>query len=340
MHCSTAWSILQNRFRLKIDLGQYLQNNGHEWQQAKNKAYTYNPWFIPEFIELATQNIIRFFLDKEALEQWANQYNIPEQQEKPFTVGLTMAGNIPLVGFHDWLTLFMAGQYQLIKPSSKDEILVKHIVTYLHEACPETKSYFSFADRLAGCDAYIATGSNNSGRYFEYYFGKYPNIIRRNRTSAAILTGQESAEELGNLADDMLLYFGLGCRNISKIYVPAGYSFEPLIRAMDKYNWMKDHTKFRNNYDYQLSLLILNNKYYMSNEAALLVENNELFSPISQINYEFYDSAPQNLAETFSDSLQCVCGNGAVPFGLAQKPSLTDYADGVDTMQFALSLKN
>lgn len=331
---------LQQRISALYDLGQYLQNNGSEWQHAKQEAFVHNPWFIPGFIELALQNIVRFFLGRKVLEQWADQYNIPEQNENPLTVGLTMAGNIPLVGFHDWLTLFMAGQRQVIKPSSKDEILIKRIVAYLHEAYPETRGYFSFADRLTGCDAYIATGSNNSGRYFEYYFGKYPHIIRRNRTSAAILTGQETADELGKLADDMLLYFGLGCRNVSKIFVPAGYSFEPLLRAMDKYNWMKDHTKFRNNYDYQLSLLILNNTYYMSSEAVLLVENKELFSPISQINYEFYDTEPQNLPESFSDSLQCVCGPGRVPFGLAQQPSLTDYADDVDTMQFALNLKN
>jgi hypothetical protein len=331
---------LQERISTLYDLGQYLENNGPEWQRAKHQAFVYNPWFIPDFMELSVDNIIRCFLNKDALQAWAAQYAIPEQNLNPVTVGVTMAGNIPLVGFHDWLTIFLSGNRQLIKPSSKDDILIKHIVAYLHEKVPETIGYFSFSERLTGCDAYIATGSNNSGRYFEYYFGKYPNIIRRNRTSAAILTGQETTEDLDKLADDMLLYFGLGCRNVSKIYVPEGYNFEPLLRAMDKYNWMKDHTKLRNNYDYQLSLLILNNTYYMSNDAALLVENKELFSPISQVNYEYYQSAPEHLTEIFADSLQCVCGKNGLSFGQAQQPSLTDYADGVDTMEFALGLNN
>ncbi len=329
---------LQERLSTLYDLGEYLKKNEPDWQRAKEKAFEFNPWFVPDFIELAVENIIRYYLNRQSLEKWVEEYEIPDQNEKPITVGLTMAGNIPLVGFHDWLTIFMSGHYQRIKPSSKDDILIKHIVEYLHQSKPETKPYFSFAERLTGCDAYIATGSNNSGRYFEYYFRKYPHIIRRNRTSMAILTGQESPEELNNLADDMLLYFGLGCRNVSKILVPRDYPFEPLLRAMDKYNWMKDHTKFRNNYEYQLSLLILNNKYYMSTEAVLLVESNELFSPIAQIHYEFYDSAPPHISEKYPDSLQCLCGRGAVSFGLAQQPSLTDYADGVDTMKFALTL--
>lgn len=331
---------LQERISILYDLGQHLQNNGDEWLRAKNKAFITNPWFIPGYIELAVQNITRYYLDRDALAQWAQSYNIPGDNINPSTVGLTMAGNIPLVGFHDWLTIFLSGHYQLVKPSSKDDVLIGYIFDYLHQTYPETAKYFCLAERLNGCNAYIATGSNNSARYFEYYFGKYPNIIRKNRTSAAILTGLETPEELSLLADDILLYFGLGCRNVSKIFVPKGYDFEPLLRAMDKFAWMKDHTKYRNNYDYQLSLLILNNKYYMCNEAALLVENKDFFSPISQVNYEYYHEAPQGLMESFGDTLQCVCGKGTTPFGRAQYPQLADYADGVDTMAFALGLKN
>lgn len=329
---------LQERISTLLHLGEYLSANGEKWQDAKQRATLANPWFIPEFIDLGVENITRFFLQKEALETWAIQYKIPEENPRPVRIGLTMAGNIPLVGFHDWLTLFMAGQHMVIKPSSKDEILIKHIVAILAEMNPEISGRMEFADRLTGCDAYIATGSNNSGRYFEYYFGKYPHIIRRNRTSAAILTGNETNEELNLLADDMLLYFGLGCRNVSKLFVPRHFQWEPLIRAADRYNWMKDHNKFRNNYDYQLSLHILNNKYYMSNEAILLVESPELFSPIAQVNYEYYDALPEKLWEEKAENLQCICGAGGFAFGEAQKPSLTDYADGVDTMAFALGL--
>lgn len=329
---------LQERISTLLQLGEYLLANGEKWQIAKERATLANPWFIPPFIDLAVENITRFFLQKEALETWADQYNIPEENPGPVRIGLTMAGNIPLVGFHDWLTLFMAGQQMVIKPSSKDEILIKHIVEILAEINPDISGVMEFSDRLTGCDAYIATGSNNSGRYFEYYFGKYPHIIRRNRTSVAILTGNETNEELSLLADDMLLYFGLGCRNVSKLFVPRHFHWEPLLRAADRYNWMKDHNKFRNNYDYQLSLHILNNKYYMSNEAILLVESPELFSPIAQVNYEYYDALPERLWEENAENLQCICGAGGFSFGEAQKPSLTDYADGVDTMAFALEL--
>ncbi len=330
---------LQERISTLLYLGEYLLANDEQWQETRRRATLANPWFIPSFIDLSITNIARYFLTRDALASWANQYAIPDENPFPARVGLTMAGNIPLVGFHDWLTLFMAGQKAVIKPSSKDEVLIRQIASILTGFNPEMAGYIQFADKLTGCDAYIATGSNNSGRYFEYYFGRYPHIIRRNRTSAAILTGNETPEELSLLADDMLLYFGLGCRNVSKLYVPRHYNWEPLLRAADRYGWMKDHDKYRNNYDYQLSLLILNNTYYMSNDALLLVENNHLFSPVARVNYEYYDAIPQNLTEENADQLQCICGYGGFAFGQAQKPCLTDYADGVDTMAFALGLK-
>jgi len=266
---------------------------------------------------------------------------VPEENSSPVTVGVTMAGNIPLVGFHDWLTVFVSGHRQLIKPSGKDSILIRHIIEILSQWDPRIPELMKESEKLNGCDAYIATGSNNSGRYFEYYFGKYPNIIRKNRTSAAILTGKETHEDLQNLAKDVLLYFGLGCRNISKIYVPRDYAFEPLLNAFEEFRWMKDHNKYRNNYDYQLSLLLLNKLYYMSNEVLLLTENEQLFSPIAQLHYEFYESIPDTnmLYGTLTESLQCVCGKDGYAFGKSQKPSLTDYADGIDTLSFCLQLK-
>ena len=193
---------------------------------------------------------------------------------------------------------------------------------------------------LKGCDAYIATGSNNSARYFDYYFSKYPHIIRRNRTSVAILTGYESAAELDKLADDVNLYYGLGCRNVTKIYVPENYDFVPLLASFKKYIDFADHNKYKNNYDYQLAILLLNNKYYMTNGAILLVENEAFFSAISQLHYEFYTGDPATISAGLQNNrdIQCVIGNGYINFGQAQSPGLADFADGVDTMGFLLGL--
>lgn len=325
---------LDTRIRLLVKLGQYITQNTEEWQAAKEKAERENGWFTQDFINLAAENIVRYFLQEEALQKWAAEYELPAQNNAPKTVGLVMAGNIPLVGFHDFLSIFISGHRQLIKPSSKDSTLIKHLVEKLQQWDAETASRVGFAEMLKGCDAYIATGSNNSSRYFEYYFRNTPSIIRKNRTSAAILTGLESPEELNLLADDMMLYFGLGCRNISKLYVPNGYDFMPLLAALKRYDWMADHHKFKNNYDYNLSLLILNHQYYMSTPALLLVESEQLFSAIARVNYSFYETIPTDLEARYPDELQCVSGKGFTDFGLAQQPALTNYADGVDTLKW------
>ncbi|MDQ6758028.1 MAG: acyl-CoA reductase, partial [Bacteroidota bacterium] len=228
---------------------------------------------------------------------------------------------------------------QTIKLSSKDDILLKHITDKLFEWHPALHHKIVFADMLKGCDAYIATGSNNSARYFDYYFGRYPNIIRRNRTSVAVLKGNENEEQLINLADDVLLFFGLGCRNVTKIFVPEGYDFVPLLNAFKKYNYFSDHSKYKNNYDYNLALLIMNNAFYMTNESILLLENENIFSPIAQLNYSFYNNEKPLLQTLQKDkTIQCIVGEGNVEFGKTQNPSLFEYADGIDTMQFLLSL--
>jgi hypothetical protein len=335
---------LQNRIDLLVRLGEYISANEEAWQQAKERAGQENGWFIPEFVELATQNIARTFLQKDILEQWAANYNPDSYREKtrndkPLSVGIVMAGNIPLVGFHDWLCVFIAGHRALIKPSSKDQVLIKHLIEKIVEWSTDARSRTEFAGMLKGCDAYIATGSNNSSRYFEYYFGKYPHIIRRNRTSVAILDGKETATELEKLADDVYQYFGLGCRNVTKIYVPQGYDFVPLLEAFRKYNWLADHHKYKNNYDYNLAIALLNKKYYMTNGSVLLVEEAGLFSPISQLNYEFYtDRAALETGLKYDPGLQCITGQGLLPFGAAQYPGIGDYADGVDTLAFLSGL--
>lgn len=332
---------LKERINLLTELKHYLLNKSDELQFVKQKAKQQNPWFTEDYINLSIENIASQFLWKEKLEPWANKYALPNDNTSPKNVGIVMAGNIPLVGFHDMLAVFFSGHRSTIKPSSKDEVLIKHLVNKLTEWNNEIDSLISFAGNLKGCDAYIATGSNNSSRYFEYYFGKYPNIIRRNRSSVAILTGLETKEELELLADDIQFYFGMGCRNVSKIYVPQGYDFILLLEALKKYIHYADFHKYRNNYDYQLALLIMNNKYYMTEGSVILTENESIFSPVSQVNFEFYsndkkDELIQSLAA--NTDIQCIAGDGFIPFGQTQVPSLMDYADGVDTMAFLKSL--
>ncbi len=330
---------LQDRLVLLAKLGDYLKQNTDEYQAVKERANRENPWFIPEFIELASNNIATQFLEEEKLRRWTSSYRIPTEQSKPKTIGLVMAGNIPLVGFHDMLCVFASGHKSLIKPSSKDEVLIRHLVNKLTEWNSEVANYISFADQLKGCDAYIATGSNNTGRYFELYFGKYPNIIRYNRTSVAVLDGTETKQELELLADDINLYFGLGCRNVTKLMVPKEYDFIPLLNALKKYEHYMDHHKYKHNYDYHLALLIMGNKFYMTNGASILAENTSPFTPVSQVNYEYYENKDAAVDELkTSKDVQAIVGHGLVPFGKAQQPALNDYADGVDTLQFLLSL--
>jgi hypothetical protein len=204
---------------------------------------------------------------------------------------------------------------------------------------PDVANFCQFTEMLKGCDAYIATGSNNSSRYFEHYFNRYPNIIRRNRTSVAILDGTETETDLQNLADDIFAFFGLGCRNVTKIYVPEDYDFIPLLTACKSWARLSENHKYKNNYDYNLALHILNGVVYMSTENVILTENKAFFSRISQLHYEFY-SDKQLLEQSLAgnNDLQCIVGKEQLPFGQTQQPGLTDYPDGVDTMAFCCRL--
>lgn len=326
--------ILQERIEILNKLSAYMAGNEPEWAEAKERAARENPWFTPEFVEKAVNSITNSFLAPQLLADWAAQYGVPAQQSAPKKVGLVMAGNIPLVGFHDFLSVFISGHTAVIKPSSKDEILIKHIVEELIKMDPRVSERVFFAPQLSGLDAYIATGSNNSSRYFDYYFGKFPNIIRRNRTSVAVIDGTETAAELDLLADDMQTYFGLGCRNVTQLFVPTNYDFIPLLSALKKYEYYLDFHKYKHNYDYHLALLIMGNKYYMNNDSLVFTENESPFSPVSQVYYQFY-TEPQTLSRLSQNTdIQCIVGHNFIPFGSAQAPSLTDYADGADTLAF------
>lgn len=330
---------LVRRIELLTRLGEYMISDDPDWVQAKQEASVKNGWFIPQFIDLAVQNIAQEFLQPPALEKWAKSYKIKEENKQPKTVGLVMAGNIPLVGFHDMISIFLAGHKARIKPSSKDEVLITHLIRKLAEWDSETADLIQIAERLNNSDAYIATGSNNSSRYFEYYFAKYPHIIRRNRTSVAILDGSETDQELEKLAEDVHLYFGLGCRNVTKLYVPEGYDFVRLLNAFKKFTFLSDLNKYKNNYDYNLALLMLNKRYYMTNATTLFVEEKSLFSPISQLNFEYYNDKKNVISSLQkNENVQCVVSKEHVPFGNAQFPTLNDYADGVDTMKFLIEL--
>ena len=330
---------VEQRIIILEKLGNYILESGEEWTLTRERAERENNWFTADFILRSSEAIARRFLKRELLEQWTASYSLPNVQANPRNIGIVMAGNIPLVGFHDFLSVFISGHKAVIKTSSKDNVLIRHLAGKLIEWAPELKNFISFAEMLKGCDGYIATGSNNTARYFETYFGKYPSIIRKNRTSVALLDGKENEEELSSLADDVCLYFGLGCRNVTKLYVPRDYNFEPLLKAFNRYIDHADHHKYKNNYDYQLAICIINNKYYMTNGSMLLLEETQLFSPISQLNYEFYeDIALVKSSLQNNNSIQCIVGKGYTSFGKAQSPELNDYADGIDTLAFLASL--
>lgn len=329
---------LEERITVSKILGEYLVSNVEPLKAVKARAFEKNKWFTEEFVDLSFKNIATEFLDEKKLRNWINHYHIDDNIASK-KVGIVMAGNIPLVGFHDFLSVFIAGHFQYIKLSEKDDILLKHLIEKMIEWNPKVSNVVKISSMLKDCDAYIATGSNNSARYFNYYFGKYPSIIRNNKTSVAVLNGNENMEELTSLGDDVHTYFGLGCRNVTKIFVPEDYDFVPLLKAFRKYQYFSDETKYKNNYDYNLALLIMNNKFYMTNESLIVVENENLFSPVSELHYSFYKDKNQVFKELEKqDNIQCIVGEGHVPFGGSQKPGLFDYADGIDTLQFLLSL--
>jgi hypothetical protein len=329
---------LENRISLLVKLGEFMQSGDGNWEAAKTRTFHHNPWFIPAFIESSVHNIVVHYLQRNLLEKWVKGYYLPAQNNNPKNVGIVMAGNIPLVGFHDFISCFLSGHRQFIKLSSKDPWLFPAMLEFLIKKDPPLAEEIQIATMIKGMDAYIATGSNNSARYFDYYFGKYPSLIRRNRTSIALLEGNETPAELETLADDVFLYFGMGCRNVTQVHIPENYDFVPLLQAFRKYQWMSDHHKYKNNYDYRLSMAILNKLYYMTNECLLLMENESPFSPISVLHYAYYKDRKTWLPPGESENLQCIIGRNYLPFGKSQQPGLADYADGADTLQFLQSL--
>ncbi len=328
---------LQTRLNSFFLLGaQLLDTENNALKQAKANVYQQNSWFLPAFIDQAIHQIATQFLSKDALTQWVALYPQLANQMTHKKVGIVMAGNIPFVGFHDLLSTLVAGHTAIVKLAAKDTVGIEYLIQTLIEIEPKWKDYIIIQPQLKDCDAYIATGSNNTSRYFEQYFGKYPHIIRSNKTSIAILDGTESSTDLDLLADDMMLYFGRGCRNVTQVWVPEGYDFIPLLTALKKYNYIIDEHKYRHNYDYQLALLMMTRQFYMDTTAILMSENPSPFAAISQIHYQYYSSSKPPLVN--QDEIQCIVGKGGLAFGSLQQPKLEQYADGVDTLQFLSSL--
>jgi hypothetical protein len=328
---------LHKRIEVLCFLGEYLKDDTASYQELSYRAFMENKWFTPEYIFQSGKMIAEQMLNKEGISAFAAAYGV-EEGLKNKTIGLVMAGNIPYVGFHDLLCIFLSGFRVRIKPSSKDSFMIKNLIAVAASAFPGFDDLVVLDEMLKGCDGYIATGSDNSARYFEHYFSKYPHIIRKNRTSIAVLDGDESQEELDALADDIQLYFGLGCRNVTQVLVPAEYDFVPLLSALRKYDHYRDHEKYRNNFDYQLTIAIMNNRFYMSNDSIVLLENESPFSPISQLHYQYYTDKSAAIAALDSNKIQCIVGKGFIPFGDAQKPGLSDFPDGTDTMKFLASI--
>ncbi len=337
---------LKDRIELLVALGEYLAQPNEVLDAVIHQTYIHNPWFTKANTQRSLTSIREAFLQREALQNWVDHYAIGNQEQK-CQIGLVLAGNIPLVGFHDVLSVFITGHEALIKLSDKDRYLLPHCLEWMKKQNPATGAYFQLVDKLESYDAVIATGSNNSARYFEAYFGHKPHIIRRNRNGVAVLTGQESEADLRGLADDVLAYFGLGCRNVSKIYVPKEYKFEPLLEALHEHRELAMHNKYKNNFDYNYTLLILNKIEHLANGCILLIEDPSLTSRIASLHYEFYSETDALRAELTqrADEIQCIVSAGALDAistlapGTAQLPSLQDYADGVDTVQFLLGLR-
>jgi len=307
-----------------------------------NHQHIINPWFTPDNVRAALKAIAGE-LTKENLALWTSAY--PELKEKrvPLTAGVIMAGNIPLTGFHDFLSVLISGNRIMAKTSSKDTELIRLISEILCSINQKFNDRIEFtAGILANFDVVIATGSNNSSRYFEYYFGKYPSIIRKNRNSVAVLDGDETDSELENLGKDIFSYFGLGCRNVSKIYLPEGFDISVLIRNWHSFSDIINHTKYANNYDYNKAVYLVNKEKFHDTGFLLLKEENRISSPVSVVYYESYSSleAVEKQTEQIKERIQCIVGKHGIPFGKAQSPHLWDYADNIDTIGFLLKINN
>jgi len=314
-------------------------------KEADESAF-YNAWFTKDFVCSALLALGESMREVK-LRKWLAAYNFaPVASFQSKTVGVVMAGNLPAVGFHDFLSVLVSGHHILARLSSDDKKLLPAVAEILMAIEPEFSKYISFTEgQMKGFDAVIATGSNNTSRYFEYYFGKYPHIIRKNRNSVAVLTGRETEVALKALSSDVFLYYGLGCRNVAKLFVPQNYDFIPLLKGFEAWHQVNQNHKYFNNYEYNKAIFLVNGRNHFDTGNLLVVEEENFASPVSVLHYEYY-SEPMVLRNQLlvnHERIQCAVSEAdfladLVPFGKSQSPELWDYADGVDTMAFLLGL--
>lgn len=333
---------------LSQTIEQYQSTDESQWDenllvfdQKLNLAKVHNAWFVKDNMLFALSHWAKL-LNSESLSIWLKNY---EPSAVPKAIGVVQAGNLPLVGFHDFLAVLMSGHQFVGKASSKDSVWPKFLAEQLIKIEPLFTPLIVWSEQLKKIDAVIATGSDNSSRYFEYYFKSIPHIIRKNRSSWAVLTGTESTEELQLLGDDIFRYFGLGCRNVSKIFVPKAYSFNAFFEAIEPFADIRHHHKYANNYDYNRSVYMLNQEQYLDNGFLMVKEDLASHSPLSVVFFEYY----QDIESVWSrvrfeaDQIQCICEQGlhtefSVKLGQSQKPSLSDYADHVNLMEWLIKI--
>ncbi len=311
-------------------------------ERVYSKARGHNPWFTKENIDLAFEGLYHF-LETDKLEKWLEPYH--ERKGTPKVIGVVMAGNIPMVGIHDFITVLISGHRLQAKLSAKDDVLIRFVADTLCEIQPAFSNYIRFVEKLEHYDAVIATGSDNSARYFEYYFSKVPHIIRKNRTSVGILSGKETAGHLELLADDIFQYFGMGCRNISKVYIPKNMDPQVFSNAFGRYESIINHHKYANNYYYNRSIFLVNQSPHIDTGFLLIQKSTDLVSPLSVLYYEHYRDTEDLKFQLARDSgkIQCIVSQkswypDSLHFGRAQKPEVWEYADHIDTMDFLINL--
>ena len=313
-----------------------------KFKELIHLSQSHNGWYTPEQVYFAIHSWAQA-LTQENLDQWLSNYDFSEV--KPKTIALVLAGNIPLVGFHDLISVLLSGHKVLVKTSSDDQYLLPFLAKYMIAIQPEFANKIEFVSgKLENFDAVIATGSNNTARYFEYYFKDKPSIIRKNRNSIAVLNGSETKEQLTALGEDIFRYYGLGCRNVSKLFVPKGYSFDGFFEAIFEYQEVIHYEKYANNYDYNKAVFLMSNFKLLDNGFLTLKEDESHASPISSVFYEFYDDV-ESVTEKIknqADAIQCIVSNNLIPnsicFGQTQRPQLWDYADNIDTITFSLTI--
>ncbi len=326
-------------------LGQRMKAFDFFPEEVLSRASAENPWFTDEQIRYAKDRIARGWLVQEKLEQWLDPYQDVFPVKQPAGIGIVMAGNIPLVGFHDLLCVLASGNRALVKTSSKDRVLTYFLIEEIIKIWPVMADFIQWVDTLSTADAIIATGSNNSSLYFEQYFSNYPHIIRKNRNAVAVLSQRMDDEQIKALGEDIFRYFGLGCRNVSKIYIPKDFDFDHFFEVLNSYGNIMQHHKYKNNYDYNRTLLLLNKiKHYASN-YLILKEDKSIASPVAMLHYEYYKNLEEaeDMLDRERDQIQCIASNTKlnmeyVAIGQAQKPALWHYADGANTMDFLQSL--